>query len=179
MMRYQGYSGADVTKVCRDAGVARAHFYRLIPGKQGLGLAALTRLSEERFALIDAALAGDGGLSVRITRVFAALYEQQLAAQAEQGRAPGSVFAGFTASVNEPEILNAVEEVLAGCRSRLRAAIAAAHTPGAGTEADASASAAAIVALIEGGLHMAHVSDDPKALLDLVPSALAVAGIAA
>lgn len=169
MMRRSGYASVDVTEVCRTAKVARAHFYRLIPGKQGLGLAVLARFTAERDALVADALRADLNLEEKLQRFFVLLYREQADAKRVHGSTPGSLFALFTDAVSDEVIRKSVEDALDHTRDRVEAVVRAAIDSGEVRIEDSRYAATAIVAFAEGALQLARTLDRPEIVLDLAP----------
>ena len=130
----------------------------------------------ERDAMVARALCADLPIRGQVQRMFATLHAEQLAALERTGIVPGSPFALF--ADDDPDdasrLRAAVDAALGQWRRRLGAALALANGRGEVSLTDTAYAAAAIVALAEGALALARVSNNPRLIVELAPAAMSL-----
>lgn len=177
LFRARGYSAIGVTDVCKEAGVSRAHFYRLFESKRDLGVETIRVFAADRAALVDRALRVELPIRGQIQRMFSMLHAEQVAAKQQTGSAPGSpfsMFAGETSGEDAAVLRAEIESAHAEWRRRLSTSLAEADSRGEIRLPDSSYAAEAIVAFAEGALALARITDDPRVVADLAPAAMSL-----
>jgi AcrR family transcriptional regulator len=80
LFRELGYQKTAVADIARELGMSPANIYRFFPSKSAINEAIAQRMLGAMAAEIDAIAAGPGSAADRLRRLFAALFEQKLAA---------------------------------------------------------------------------------------------------
>jgi AcrR family transcriptional regulator len=75
----EGYDGASVDTLAREAGIPRATLYQLYGDKEGLFLASISHYGETRAAKVADALGPRGALGDDLARFFSAVVDLALA----------------------------------------------------------------------------------------------------
>ena len=175
LIHAHSYAEVGVARICTDAGVTKGSFYHFFPSKRELTLAVL----ESGYAglkrdLIDQALAADVPPMQRLRRFLARLVEFQATMYQQTGTVPGCQFGNLAAEqATQDELLRIkVADLLARLRAALREPLQQAVAQGEIGIIDIDATAAAMLAYLEGVLLMAKAQNDPEVLVRLLPTML-------
>ena len=177
------YAEIGVAQICADAGVSKGSFYHFFPGKRDLTLAVLDLgFDELKRELMDKAFATDVPPMQRLQRFVDQVIAFQSAMHSNTGAVPGCQFGNMAAEqATQDEVLrNKVATLLARQRAAIGAALQQAVEQGdiAGPDGrrdagiDVDATAAAMLAYVEGVLLMAKAQNDPEVLARLLPTML-------
>lgn len=177
------YAEIGVAQICADAGVSKGSFYHFFPGKRDLTLAVLDLgFDELKRELMDKAFATDVPPMQRLQRFVDQVIAFQSAMHSNTGAVPGCQFGNMAAEqATQDEVLrNKVATLLARQRAAIGAALQQAVEQGdiAGPDGrrdagiDVDATAAAMLAYVEGVLLMAKAQNDPEVLARLLPAML-------
>lgn len=171
------YAEVGVAQICAAAGVTKGSFYHFFPGKRDLTLAVLERSYEDlKRELMDKAFATDVSPLQQLRRFVDSVIAFQSAMHRDTGAVPGCQFGNMAAEqATQDEVLrNKVAKLLARQRAALRDALQQALEQGDIGGVDVDATAAAMLAYVEGVLLMAKAQNDPDVLARLLPAMLDV-----
>ena len=161
----RGYTGTSPKAVLQRAGAGQGSMYHHFAGKADLAQSAITATAAEMRAKADAELAGPGPA---VDRVTAYLHR-------ERDVLRGCPIGGLTQDAElmaDPDLRAPVAETLAWLRSRLAELLAEAVATGElRPSLDPDATAATLVATLQGGYVLARAAGSPE------PFDQAVAGV--
>jgi AcrR family transcriptional regulator len=161
----RGYVGTSPKAIQQRAGVGQGSMYHHFTGKPDLALAAITRTAEERRAQAEAQLGQPGTALERITAYL----------RREREVLRGCPIGRLTQDPDvmaDPALRRPVEEMFDWLRGRLTGILAEGRDRGEPSPAlDPAATAAAVVAVLQGGYVLARAADRTE------PFDLAVDGI--
>lgn len=150
----RGYDGTSPKDILREAGVGQGSMYHHFRGKHDLARAAVERSAQELRTAVDDRLAAPGHAVERIT---AYLHRQR-------GVLRGCPLGGLTQDphvMGEPELLRPIKETFDWLQHRLAAVLAESQADGElDAELDPLATAASIVAVMQGGYVLARAARD-------------------
>ncbi|WP_030265520.1 TetR/AcrR family transcriptional regulator [Streptomyces sp. NRRL B-24484] len=168
LLRERGYVGTSPRAIQQHAGAGQGSMYHHFAGKPDLAAAALARSAEELRALAEERLAAPGTAYERIAGYL--LREREVLRGCPIGR-----------MAQDPEVvadlrLHApVEETFAWLTGRIAEVVAEGVAAGElAPGADPADTAAAIVAVVQGGYVLARAAGDPEAFHRAVRGALAL-----
>ncbi|MGW2116826.1 TetR/AcrR family transcriptional regulator [Streptomyces zhihengii] len=164
----RGYVGTSPKAIQRLAGAGQGSMYHHFSGKPALALAAIRRTADEMRGTAESVLDGPGTAYERIAAYL--LRERDVLRGCPVGRL------AMDPEVTADETLRApVDETLDWLRGRLTG-IVAEGTAGGGLRPglDASATAAAVVATVQGGYVLARATGSPAAFDAAVHGLLAL-----
>ncbi|MEY9935446.1 TetR/AcrR family transcriptional repressor of nem operon [Catenulispora sp. GP43] len=166
----RGYVGTSPKDIQHRAGAGQGSMYHHFSGKEELARVAIDRTAEEMRAGVDALLSGPGTPLERISAYL----------RRERDVLKGCPIGRLT---QDPDVMDApllvapVAETLTWLRERLAALVAEGVDDGELNPAlDPAATAAAIVATLQGGYVLARADDDPEAFQQAVEGILALLG---
>lgn len=164
----RGYVGTSPKGIQRLAGVGQGSMYHHFAGKEELARAAIDRTAGEMRAGIDAELAGPGSALDRVTSYL----------RRERAVLKGCPIGRLT---EDPDVMAApllrqpVEEILGWVRSRLAGVLAEGIDAGELSRSlDPAATAAAIVAALQGGYVIARAAGSTEPFDQAVEGILAL-----
>lgn len=161
----RGYVGTSPKAIQERSGVGQGSMYHHFGGKPDLARAAIDRTAEEMRGSIEAQLAGPGTAVERITAYL----------RRERDVLKGCPIGGLTQDpevMADPSLRGPVEETLGWLRGRLAEVLAEGRESGELDAAlDPTATATAIVAVLQGGYVLARAADSAE------PFAQAVDGV--
>ncbi|GAB2613016.1 TetR/AcrR family transcriptional regulator [Streptomyces capparidis] len=164
----RGYVGTSPRAIQQRAGVGQGSMYHHFAGKQDLALAAIRRTAAEMRQAADARLSGPGTAAQRITAYLRR--ERDVLRGCPVGRLTQDpdVFAS-------PELREPVDETLAWLRRRLAEVLAEGRADGEFDDAlDPGSTAAALVAVLQGGYVLARAAGSAEPFEQAVDGALAL-----
>lgn len=180
LVRERGYSAVSVSDICNEAGLKKGSFYHFFPSKRDLVLATIDAFEAHHQARLEGALqeveARGGGALEQLQRMFEATADGLAAAAAQEGCVRGCPMGNLALEIaDRDEAIRAKLDRIfsrwaAGIESLLRRAAARGEIE----LADPTATARAIVALVEGAILLAKTSNDPGLIRQLAPAALAI-----
>ncbi|WP_042387868.1 TetR/AcrR family transcriptional regulator [Streptacidiphilus melanogenes] len=161
----RGYTGTSPKAVLQRAGAGQGSMYHHFSGKADLAQSAVAATAAELRATADAQLSGHGPAVDRLTAYL----------RREREVLRGCPIGGLTQDAElmaDPALRAPVTETLAWLRSRLAAVLAEAVASGElAPSLDPEATAAALVATLQGGYVLARAEGSPE------PFEQAVAGV--
>ncbi|MFI6843955.1 TetR/AcrR family transcriptional regulator [Kitasatospora sp. NPDC050467] len=148
----RGYVGTSPKAIQQHAGVGQGSMYHHFTGKPGLAAAALRRSAEQMRAIAEADLAGPG---TAYDRIAAYLHrEREVLRGCRMGR-----MAQDPDVIADPQLRAPVEETFDWLRGRLAEVVAEGQAAGELTSAaDPADTAAAVVAVVQGGYVLARAA---------------------
>lgn len=174
LMHQRGYTAVGVSEVCAHAGVNKGSFYYFFPSKQELAKAVIDDYWQQYSSLLDALVSGEGSALQRIRSFFEMSYQSQLESKESCGSVLGCPFGNFALemSTQDEVIREEVRRHFDRYASQFEAVLNEAIDAGDLPAQDAAKSARSILALLQGGLMMAKMNNDPEALHDLIDQAM-------
>lgn len=173
LMAARSYADVGVAEICSVAGVKKGSFYHFFPSKQELTLAVLEG-AFVRFKqyLLDAAFAPDKPPMQRLTLLSKLVYKYQASIQKEAGFVPGCPFGNMAAEqgTQDDALRQKVHDLFRRLAGEIRMALEEAVDHGDIGEIDASATADAMLAYLEGILLLAKTRNDPEVIRSLLPA---------
>jgi len=164
----RGYLGTSPKAIQQQADAGQGSMYHHFTGKHDLALTAIRRTAQENRAAIDAQLSAPGTALDRITAYLSR--ERDVLKGCPVGRLTQD-----PAVMADPELRGPVEETFAWLRSRLAQVLEAGRGNGELDPAlDAAATAATIVAVLQGGYVLARAADDTDPFDQAVSGVLAL-----
>ncbi|OLB81458.1 MAG: TetR family transcriptional regulator [Actinobacteria bacterium 13_2_20CM_2_71_6] len=149
----RGYVGTSPKAIQQRAGVGQGSMYHHFTGKPDLALAAVRRSAEELRAKAEAQFAGDGTAIERITAYL----------RRERDVLRGCPIGRLTQDpdiIASPQLRQPLDETFDWLRRRLADVLAEGRARGEFTESlDPAATAATIVAVLQGGYVLARAAD--------------------
>jgi TetR/AcrR family transcriptional regulator, transcriptional repressor for nem operon len=152
----RGYVGTSPKAIQQRAGVGQGSMYHHFDGKPDLALAAITRTAEEMRAGVDAQLSREGTAVERLTGYL----------QREREVLRGCPIGGLTQDpdiIADPVLRRPVDETLGWLCARIATVLAEGRDNGEFTGSlDPVTTAAAIVAVLQGGYVLARAAGSPE-----------------
>ncbi|WP_052849959.1 TetR/AcrR family transcriptional regulator [Streptomyces avicenniae] len=149
----RGYAATSPKAIQQRAGAGQGSMYHHFTGKHDLALAALTRTAEEMRAKAEAQFSAPGGAAERIDAYL----------RRERDVLKGCPVGGLTQDADlmaDPALRAPVQETLAWLRGRLAEVLEQGRASGELAAAlDPQATAATIVAVLQGGYVLARAAD--------------------
>ncbi|MFJ1702781.1 TetR/AcrR family transcriptional regulator [Kitasatospora sp. NPDC088346] len=164
----RGYGGTSPKAIQQQAGVGQGSMYHHFDGKPDLAAAALQRSAEQLRALAEEQLGGPGTAYQRIAAYLGR--EREVLRGCRIGR-----MAQDPEVIADPRLRAPVEETLGWLRTRIAQVVAEGQAAGdlaAGPDPDDTA--AAIVAVVQGGYVLARAAGSPEPFHRAVRGALAL-----
>ncbi|MFF1869753.1 TetR/AcrR family transcriptional regulator [Kitasatospora herbaricolor] len=162
----RGYVGTSPKAIQQRAGVGQGSMYHHFDGKPDLAAAALRRSAEEMRAVAEERLAGPGTAYQRIEAYL--LREREVLRGCRIGR-----MAQDPEVVADPRLRAPVEETFDWLRGRIADVIAEGRAAGEFVPgADPADTAAAVVAVVQGGYVLARAADSVEPFRQAVRGAL-------
>jgi len=169
----RSYANVGIQEICESAGVQKGSFYHFFPSKRDLVLAVIDEFADE-WAHGFVAEAFDPALPPmeRIDYLIDAAYFWQKSIKQVHGRMLGCLFGNLTLEVStQDDILRAkLLAIFARAKSRFEATLAEAVADGALAPLDATRTAEAMLAYLEGVILLAKAQNDPELLHRLGPA---------
>ncbi|WP_327682806.1 TetR/AcrR family transcriptional regulator [Kitasatospora sp. NBC_00458] len=164
----RGYVGTSPKAIQQHAGVGQGSMYHHFDGKPDLAAAALRRSAEQMRAVAEADLAGPG---TAYERIAAYLHrERDVLRGCRIGR-----MAQDPEVVADPRLRAPVEETFTWLRGRIAEVIAEGREAGElHSAADPADTAAAVVAVVQGGYVLARAAESAEPFERAVRGALAL-----
>ena len=151
----RGYVGTSPRAIQLRAGAGQGSMYHHFAGKRELALAAIERTAAELLAAVGEALSGPGGAVDRVTAYL----------RREREVLKGCPIGRLTQDpdiVADPALRAPVEATLTGVRGRLAEVLDAGRAAGElAPSLDPAATAATIVAVLQGGYVLARAAGRP------------------
>jgi AcrR family transcriptional regulator len=162
----RGYTGTSPKAVLQRAGAGQGSMYHHFSGKADLARCAITATAQEMRAKADAELSGPGPALERLTAYL----------RRERDVLRGCPIGGLTQDAElmaDPHLRAPVAETLAWLRSRLAEVLAEAVAAGElAPSLDPGATAATLVAALQGGYVLARAAGSPEPFEQAVAGAL-------
>jgi TetR/AcrR family transcriptional repressor of nem operon len=171
----RSYADVGIAAICADAGVTKGSFYHFFPSKRDLTVEVIGEgFSELKRELLDRAFATDIGPMARFERFITLINAYQSKIFEDSGQVPGCQFGNLAAEqATQDEVLrDKVAAVFSHMRAIFRATLDDALATGELKGIDAGATAAAMLAYVEGVILMAKTQNDPGVLERLLPAML-------
>ncbi len=166
----RGYVGTSPKTIQQRAGAGQGSMYHHFAGKEDLAQAAIRRTAEEMRAAVDAQLSAPGTAVERLTAYLRR--ERDVLRGCPIGRLTQDPDVMATPALRAP-----VEETFAWLRARLAAVVQEGLDRGELAAAvDPAPTAAAIVAVLQGGYVLARAADTTEAFDQAVAGILALLG---
>lgn len=167
----RGYVGTSPKAIQQRAGVGQGSMYHHFAGKSGLALAAIERTAAELRARAGAQFDAPGTAGERITAYL----------RRERDVLRGCPIGRLTQDPDvmaDPVLRVPVEETFAWLRSRLAGVLAEGRRTGEfGPALDPDATAATVVAVLQGGYVLARAAEDAEVFAQSVDGLLGLLGL--
>ncbi|MEV0621787.1 TetR/AcrR family transcriptional regulator [Nonomuraea sp. NPDC050404] len=164
----RGYVGTSPKAIQQRSGAGQGSMYHHFHGKPDLALAAITRNAEEMRERARAALDGPGTVAGRVAAYL----------RRERDALKGCPVGRLTQDPDvmaDPELRGPIEETFAWLTGTLTALLARGRADGElRPDLDPGATAAALVAVVQGGYVLARATGSPDAYAQAVEGALAL-----
>ena len=175
LMWEESYGAVTIDDICQRAGVKKGSFYYFFDSKAELAVAALDRLWKENWKPhYDAVFSPSIEPLERITRYLGALYERQVESKQKFGKVLGCPVCtvGSEISTQDENVSSKVREICGQKRKYIEAAIRDAVMQGVIESCDVADKTTSLVALAEGIISQARISNDPEIVRRLPEMAL-------
>ncbi|MBH5333852.1 TetR/AcrR family transcriptional regulator [Streptomyces pactum] len=167
----RGYVGTSPKAIQERAGAGQGSMYHHFSGKPGLALAAIRRTAEQMRAAAEASFSGPGGAGDRLRGYV--LRERDVLRGCPVGRLTMD-----PEVIADPELRRPVEETLTWLRARLAAIVEEGRRDGEfPARLDPAATAATIVATVQGGYVLARAAGSTAPFDAAVQGLLALLGV--
>jgi len=178
LMHEKGYTAVGVGEVCSRAGVNKGSFYHFFPSKQELALAVIDEFGAASGDQLGRVLESDAPPLDRLERFFEVTYESQRDLRDACGKLLGCPIGNLALEMGSQDAVlrDRLRAVLDGQIDRFAAVLQEAIARGDLPQQDARATAASLLALVEGTLLLAKASDDVEVLRDLGERAFRLIG---
>lgn len=171
----RSYEDVGVQEICREADVKKGSFYHFFPSKRDLTLAMLDASWKAfRETELPAVFARDVPPLQRLERLLDMQYEHHKAVKEQTGHVFGCPYGNLAGemSTQDEAIRERVLRIFRDLETPIEAALAEAVAAGDLEELDTRATAAAMVAYIEGLTLLAKTHNDPEVVRTLGPAML-------
>lgn len=177
-MHEKGFTAVGVSEVCANAGVNKGSFYHFFPSKQDLGLAVIDSFRESFSEHLDDLTRGQGLPLDRLRAFFDRNYRQHNELKEQCGKVLGCPLGNLALemSTQDPQIRERIRASFERQVDRFELVIAEAVERGDLPAQDSRASARSVISLLEGGILMAKIGDDPGLLAGLGDAAMRLLG---
>ncbi|MES9874411.1 MAG: TetR/AcrR family transcriptional regulator [Candidatus Sedimenticola sp. 6PFRAG7] len=169
----RSYADVGIKEICDIAKVQKGSFYHFFPSKQDLAMAVIDDMADD-WAHGFVAEAFDQNLPPieRLDYMVDAAYYWQKAAKDIEGHMPGCLFGNLALEVStRDDVLRAkLNAVFDKARARFHETLDEAVETGAMPPLDTKATAAAMLAYLEGIILLAKTKNDPDLVLLLGPA---------
>lgn len=169
----RSYSDVGIKEICEIAQVQKGSFYHFFPSKRDLAMAVIDDMADD-WAHGIVAEAFDQQLPPlqRLDYLVDAAYFWQKAAKDLEGRMPGCLFGNLALEIStRDEVLRAkLHAVFENSREQFRDTLEEAIEQGAIAPLDTAATAAAMLAYLEGIILLAKTDNDPEVVRRLGPA---------
>jgi len=169
----RSYADVGIKEICELAKVQKGSFYHFFPSKQDLAMAVIDNMADD-WAHGFVAEAFDQALPPleRLDYMIDAAYYWQKAAKDIEGRMPGCLFGNLALEVStRDEVLRAkLNAVFDKASSRFHEALDEAVERGEIPPLNTQATAAAMLAFLEGVILLAKTRNDPEIVRELGPA---------
>jgi TetR/AcrR family transcriptional repressor of nem operon len=171
----RSYEDVGVQEICREADVNKGSFYHFFPSKRDLTLAMLDASWKEfRETVLPAVFARDVPPLQRLERFLDMQYRHHKTLKEQTGRVLGCPYGNLAGemSTQDEAIRERVVRIFRDLEAPIQEVLAEAVAAGDLPELDTRASAAAMVAYIEGLTLLAKTHNDPEVVKTLGPAML-------
>jgi len=171
----RSYEDVGVQEICREADVNKGSFYHFFPSKRDLTLAMLDASWKEfRETVLPAVFARDVPPLQRLERFLDMQYRHHKTLKEQTGRVLGCPYGNLAGemSTQDEAIRERVVGIFRDLEAPIKEVLAEAVAAGDLPELDTRASAAAMVAYIEGLTLLAKTHNDPEVVKTLGPAML-------
>ncbi|QYZ64750.1 MAG: TetR family transcriptional regulator [Gammaproteobacteria bacterium (ex Lamellibrachia satsuma)] len=169
----RSYADVGIKEICNLAKVQKGSFYHFFPSKQDLAMAVIDDMADE-WAHGFVAEAFDQNLPPleRLDYMIDAAYYWQKAAKDIEGRMPGCLFGNLALEIStRDDVLRAkLNAVFDKASRRFHEALDQAVELGEIPPLDSEATAAAMLAFLEGIILLAKTRNEPEVVLRLGPA---------
>ncbi|RLJ16192.1 TetR/AcrR family transcriptional regulator [bacterium endosymbiont of Escarpia laminata] len=169
----RSYADVGIKEICDLAKVQKGSFYHFFPSKQDLALAVIDDMADD-WAHGFVAEAFDQNLPPleRLDYMIDAAYYWQKAAKDIEGRMPGCLFGNLALEIStRDDVLRAkLNAVFDKASRRFHEALDQAVELGEIPPLDSEATAAAMLAFLEGIILLAKTRNNPEVIRDLGPA---------
>lgn len=169
----RSYANVGIQEICESAGVQKGSFYHFFPSKRDLVLAVIDEFADD-WANGFVAEAFDPALPPmeRIDYLIDAAYFWQKSIKQAHGRMLGCLFGNLTLEVStQDDILRAkLLAIFSQAKTRFKESLEQAVAAGTIPRLDASLTAEAMLAYLEGVILLAKAQNDPELLYRLGPA---------
>ncbi|MBI3524267.1 MAG: TetR/AcrR family transcriptional regulator [Betaproteobacteria bacterium] len=173
MFHSRSYADVGIQEICDGAKVQKGSFYHFFPSKQGLALAVIDIVADE-WAQGFVAEAFDQNLPPveRLDYLIDAAYYWQMASRDIDGRMPGCLFGNLALEMStRDDVMRAkLNAIFDKAKAKFRATLEEAVRTGAMAALDTEATAAAMLAYLEGIILLAKTRNNPDVILTLGPA---------
>jgi TetR/AcrR family transcriptional repressor of nem operon len=171
----RSYEDVGVQEICREAEVNKGSFYHFFPSKRDLTLAMLDASWKEfRESVLPAVFARDIPPLQRLERFLDMQYRHHRELKEQTGRVLGCPYGNLAGemSTQDDAIRERVVRIFRDLEAPIEEVLAEAVAAGDLPALDTRASAAAMVAYIEGLTLLAKTQNDPEVVKTLGPAML-------
>ena len=169
----RSYADVGIKEICELARVQKGSFYHFFPSKQDLAMAVIDDMADDwAHGFVAEAFDQDLRPMERLDYMIDAAYYWQKAAKDIEGRMPGCLFGNLALEVStRDEVLRAkLNAVFDKASSRFRETLEQAVERGEIPPLDCGATAAAMLAFLEGIILLAKTRNDPEVVRELGPA---------
>lgn len=179
LMHERGYTAVGVAEVCARAGVQKGSFYHFFPTKQELALEVIDTFWAGACELLDELERDDLSPLARLWRFFERSHAAQVACREEHGRILGCPLGNLALEMTTQDdaVAARLRELFDAHHERFTRLLTQAVEQGELELADPRRTARSLLALVEGGVMLAKMHDDPELMRDLQQDARRLLGV--
>lgn len=170
----RGFGLVGMNELCATSGVNKGTFYHFFPSKSELLIASIERYAERFAAAFDDIAASEASPTAKIVRFFDIPAEANRDWKSVHGFSQGCLIGNISLELAavEPGVQNAIRRALARWSVPIAKVIDELVAEGTLQDIDRRAAAEVVIALMQGGLLLAKVHNDPSRITALASGAL-------
>lgn len=170
----RGFGLVGTNELCAASGINKGTFYHFFPSKSALMVAAIARYAERFAAAFDDIADADAPAVTRLERFFEVPARANHAWKAAHGFAQGCLIGNVSLelAVVDPDVQQAIKRAIARWSLPIARVINELVAEGTVQDIDPAAAAEIVIALMQGGILLAKVHNDPSRITMLAPGAL-------
>ncbi|WP_194269414.1 TetR/AcrR family transcriptional regulator [Tritonibacter litoralis] len=170
----KGYAAVGTTEICKTAGVNKGTFYHFFPSKSDLLIAAIDQYAEEFKASFSRIAELQVAPEEKLRKLFDVPMKANAAWRNEHGFAQGCLVGnmGLELASTDPSVQSAVVTAIDAWAREISPIVKELIEIGDPPKIDAETGANTVVGLLQAGLLLAKIYDDPQRILQMADIAL-------
>lgn len=170
----RGFGLVGTNELCAASGINKGTFYHFFPSKSALMVSAIERYAERFAAAFDDIANADERAVIKLELFFDVPARANREWKVAHGFAQGCLIGNISLelAVVDPEVRNAIQQAMARWSLPIARVIDDLVKEGTVREINSAAAAEIVIALMQGGILLAKVHNDPSRITMLAPGAL-------